>query len=213
MRKITEIYKDYKIMPQLAMHQLRVTAVAFAVCDSIGAEVDKESIIKACLLHDMANLIKFNLELFPEFNQPEGIDYWKIEQAKQRQMYGTDEHAGSITIARALGASDEVLSNIHAIDFHNWDNVYKNGTLENKISVYADSRVAPQGVVSLNSRIEEGSKRYEGLHPEIDAKRNILHDAIRAIEVEIFTQSSIKPEDITEESVTAIIESLKNYEI
>ena len=61
MRKITDIYNEYKIMPHLQMHQLRVAAVASVICDSIDFDLDKNLVITTCLLHDMGNVIKFNL--------------------------------------------------------------------------------------------------------------------------------------------------------
>ncbi len=64
MRKISEIYEEYKIMPNLREHQLRVAAVAAQICDNFNKPLNKKEIITACLLHDMGNIIKFKLELF-----------------------------------------------------------------------------------------------------------------------------------------------------
>ena len=66
MKNITDIYEKYKIMPLLAMHQIRVAAVAMMICDSLSVPIDKDSVIKACLLHDIGNIIKFDLNHFPE---------------------------------------------------------------------------------------------------------------------------------------------------
>ena len=48
-------------MPNLAMHQLRVAGVAMQICESLDTNIDTNSVVKACLLHDMGNIIKFNL--------------------------------------------------------------------------------------------------------------------------------------------------------
>ena len=41
MKKITEIYKEYKIMPNLQMHQYRVAAVAMQICESLNIKIDE----------------------------------------------------------------------------------------------------------------------------------------------------------------------------
>ena len=56
-RKISEIYAEYKIMPNLQMHMYRVAAVASLIYDNFNEPLNKEEIITACLLHDMGNII------------------------------------------------------------------------------------------------------------------------------------------------------------
>jgi 5'-deoxynucleotidase YfbR-like HD superfamily hydrolase len=66
---ILELYDTYKIMPQLAAHQLRVAAVAYAITQAIFEPIHDEELISACLLHDMGNILKFDLSVFPEFSE------------------------------------------------------------------------------------------------------------------------------------------------
>ena len=73
--KISEIYQKYQIPPHLQLHMYRVSAVAWTICDNFDEELDKIKIVAADLLHDMGNIIKFDLKLFPEFLEPEGYDY------------------------------------------------------------------------------------------------------------------------------------------
>ena len=69
---ILEIYEKYKIMPQLRTHMLRVAAVGKIVCDAVnekvkqnrGEFVNTKNVVTACLLHDMGNIIKFDLNYF-----------------------------------------------------------------------------------------------------------------------------------------------------
>jgi hypothetical protein len=215
MRKITDLYKEYKIIPNLETHQLRVAACAMQICKHLTVEIDTESVIKACLLHDMANIIKFDLSKTQAmFNfSNEEIEIMAGIKAEFIKKYGTSEHIGSLTIARELGMDEKVVSNIDAIDFNHWDEVDQGESIEEKICVYCDGRVAPYGVVSLSERLEEGSKRYAGPNPQVGERRIVLHNAARSIEKDIFSHCSIMPQDITEASVAPYIELLKEYEI
>ncbi len=60
MKNIIQIYSQYKIMPTLQQHQLRVAGVAKQICDSISEPIDKEVVVDVCLVHDMGNIIKFD---------------------------------------------------------------------------------------------------------------------------------------------------------
>lgn len=214
MKKIKDIYKEYKVMPMLALHQLRVASVALQICDSLSIEVDKESLTKACLLHDIANIIKFNLNYFPEHNEPEGIDYWQKVKDECIKKYGNNEHNASVEIVRELGLSDYIA---HLVDIIEPEYVVKvnNGKdLGEKIGIYADNRVTPHGVFSIEERNLEAKKRYEN-HPHSfgDKEREFFMKNMSSIEEQIFSYSNIKPEDINDESIMKYLEILKNYSL
>ena len=213
MRTITDIYNEYRIPPALQLHQFRVTGVALQIIGSIDVAVDADSIIVACLLHDMGNIIKFNLDYFPEFLEPEGLEYWQNVQNEYIEKYGRDEHQATLAIARELGMSEEVVANIDAVGFPNWCIASEHEDWNRKICVYADIRVAPKSVVSLEERLEDGMKRYGGKYPELETKRFELYDCIRDIESQIFSHMTITPSDITDASIASRIEALKNFEI
>ena len=82
MRIPREVYSEYKIMPTLQLHQLRVAAVARLVCDHLTHPINTRDVILACLFHDMGNIIKSNLNHFPEFCEPEGTAYWEKVKAE-----------------------------------------------------------------------------------------------------------------------------------
>src|SRR3989344_3343249 len=106
--KITEIYKKYKIPKNLQEHQLKVAAVASTICNNFKQKIDKESVITAALLHDMGNIIKFDLGKFPEFLEPEGIEYWQIVQVEFRKKDGEYEHDATYKKAEEIGVNKSV---------------------------------------------------------------------------------------------------------
>lgn len=185
---IADIYKKYSIMPNLALHQLRVAAVAKMIMEAL--DMQQDSVISACLLHDMGNIIKFRLCDFPEFLQPEGLDYWEQVKISTIQKYGPDEHIATYTIAKEIGVSAETLACIEAVGFSNSIKNVK-ASLTHRICAYADLRVGPHGLLTLRQRLEDGLKRYadrkDRPRAQMDHTALMAHyDATFAIEQSIY---------------------------
>src|SRR3989344_8748672 len=105
MKTPREIYSAYKIMPSLQLHQLRVAAVAKLLCEGCTKPINEHDVILACLFHDMGNIIKSELSYFPDFTEPEGVEYWERVKADFVEAYGTDSHTANIAIAKEIGFS------------------------------------------------------------------------------------------------------------
>lgn len=214
MKKITDIYKDYKIMPNLAMHQMRVASVAMQICDSLDIEISKDDIIKACIFHDMGNIIKFNLDHFPDWNNPEGSEYWQSIKNDYISKYGKDEHKASLDIARELGFFDKVLSLIDCIDSVSVEIIRIEDDFAKKICIYSDNRVTPHGIVSVDERSLEAKERYKD-HPHAfdEESRQFFNKNLNLIEKQIFSHSNIKPEDIDDLSIEKYLGELQDFSI
>jgi len=217
MKKISEIYEEYKIIPSLQEHMLRVAAVASLICDNFTEPLPKEEIITACLFHDMGNIIKFRMDIMPQFFEPEGIEYWQKVQEEFRGKYGENEHKATVQIMRELGSRDEVIKVVEGINFLLFCNHRDSDDFSVKIVVCADGRVDPHGIVSYEERMEEGRKRYQNHKSTFGAvdenKRQELVACGKDIEKQIFAKCKIRPEDITNESVAPIITGLRNFVI
>lgn len=214
MRIIEDIYKEYNVMHFLTLHQLRVAAVASIICDSLSINIDKDSIIKACLLHDIANIIKFNLNYFPEENEPEGLEYWEDVKYNLILKYGNDEHEASVKITKELGMNDYIIQMVNCIDAASIETIKMDNDFGQKICMYADNRVTPHKIVSIEERNEEARKRYKN-HPHSFTKeeRDFFMENLREIENQIFSKSNINPEDLNDENVNKVAETLKSYQI
>ena len=201
-------------MPQLVIHQLRVASVAMTVCDSLDITVDEDSIIKACLFHDMGNIIKFQLDKFPEWNEPEGTEYWKKVKDECILKYGDNEHKASLMIGKEIGLSSKILELINGMDSKLMGKIYNSNDFDLKICKYADLRVAPRSIVSINERMDEAKKRYEGHKNKFNKQeRKLFRENIIKIEKQIFPYSKIKPEDINDKYIQKNLEFLKDFEI
>lgn len=213
MRTVSEIYTEYKIMPSLQMHQLRVAAVAKVICDNLKEDVDSDTIIKSALFHDMANIIKSDLSKFPQFLEPEGLEYWQKVKDEYVSRYGVDEINASSNIMREIGISERAVEVCAENRFSLLCEHAKSDNMDLKIVHYADGRVDPYGVRSYKDRMEEARVRYFEQNKEWEAERAKLVNCGLEIEKQIFAKCKIRPEDITDEVVAPIIEELKNFVI
>jgi hypothetical protein len=103
------------------------------------------------------------------------------------------------------------------ISFSKLDTTRDSGTFEQKISEYADLRVGPHGVLSLNDRIADIKIRYAATPgvetPDDGVRFDELVRAAQTIEQQIFEKSNIRPENIHDESIAPIVAELQDYPI
>lgn len=215
MKKISDVYREYRLMPLLSDHQLRVAAVAKVICDSIKDFPETNDVVKTCFVHDMGNIIKFDLGYFPEAVQPEGLAYWEGVKSDYVAKYGTDEHVATQRIIAELNLDPKVTEYANQVGFSKLAETAADPSLAKKICAYADMRVGPYGVISAGERLIDGRKRYAGRADRVIAteKFETCAEALKEIERDIFSLSSISPEDITEEKIAPIFEKLKDFEI
>ncbi len=98
---IIEIYKKYLIPENLQMHMLRVAACGNLIVDNwTGTLINKDSIIRILLLHDMGNIVKITPD---QNNDPEFLKF------RQRLIgiYGLDDHKITDVICRKEGLTEE----------------------------------------------------------------------------------------------------------
>jgi hypothetical protein len=209
---ILKVYKKYKIMPNLQMHMLRVAGVATLICDNFETTLPKKEIITACLLHDMGNIIKFDLNVFPEFSKPEGVEYWQSVKDEYVEKYGNDEHKATIDIAKEIQSGERIIELINSVSFLGAPGLVTDTDFAKKIVEYCDVRVDPVGVVSLEGRFMDLRRRY-GHKGGDTPERRAFEVSLQEIEKQIFAKCKIKPEDINDQRVVPIIEELKKFVI
>lgn len=218
MRTPRDIYKAYKILPSLQMHQLRVAAVAKLVCDNEKKPVNAGDVIVECLFHDMGNIVKSDLSYFPDFVQSEGLEYWQKVKNDFLQKYGNEQHAANAAIAREIGLPETIVAMMDRTGFSRMPTILESNSLELKICQYADSRVGPRGILSLDERLAEGKVRYVAgkkgrQYYDTDEGFEKLSSATHELERQIFVDVRIRPEDIHDESAAPAIKELWDYPI
>lgn len=212
---ISEIYSQYKITSGLQMHMLRVAGVAKYICQSMDSDVDERSIVTACLLHDMGNIIKFKMTVRPHDFLPEGVVYWKKVQDEYITKYGNDENIATEIILNELGVSKKVLDIYSHIGFGRAPIVLEIDDFNFKIANYADQRVGPDSVMSMLDRLQEGRKRYFANKGDV-ADPVFFDNNVRRLEMieeQVFAKSRLNPSDITDLAIIGIIDDLRVFEI
>ncbi len=213
---VQDVFEHYRIMPILQLHQLRVAAVGKTTCDHFDRALDMQSVTLACLFHDMANIIKSDLSVFPEALEPKGREYWEGVKKEFIEQYGKSEHHAALAIAHEIGLSESVIRLIDGIGFSQLENTRDRGSFELKIVEYSDCRVSPHGVTSMDARLEDAKVRYANKFsdmPEAPERFNELLQAAHDVERQIFTHTDIRPEELTEQVLRPIAETLREYKI
>jgi len=210
--KVAEIYQKYKIPPQLQLHQLRVAAVAKYICDNFTREIDTQEIITADLFHDMGNIIKFDLTLFPEYLEPEGYDYWRKVQLDFIEKYGNEEHLATYEIAREIGISPRSFDILQSIGSSKSQQRLRDDDYSRKIAHYVDGRVSPNGVVSIKSRVADVNKRVlmrKKNQPQRRMTKPETAENFLKIQNQLQKYSKIDLEEITDDTIKGIVEELR----
>lgn len=202
-------------MPQLQLHMLRVAGVASIICDNFRKDIDKESIVTSCLLHDMGSIIKFELKNSPNSLKPKGLDYWTKVKEEYINKWGKTDHKATLNICKDIGIKKEILSTLKYSGFDNTAEIFKSNDIGLKIFKYSDLRVMPDRVGSLKERLEEAKKRYlaRGDDHYTLQQFNKFAPMWRKIEEQIFYLTDIKPENITDRKVMPLVLKLKKYNI
>jgi len=193
--QIRDLYEKYNLMPQLREHQLRVGGIVRLLTD------DHDSIITA-LVHDMGNIVKFDLDR--PYTKINDAIKWKIEQEHVRKTYGRDAHEATFAILREAGLDNY---NIYlrdegrAYDNESLDiDFFANMSKPALFTLYGDMRVSIEGVVSMQERIEDLERRYGA--PRAESKwANKLEEYIQS-------SASIDVNSISEEMVETLFDEL-----
>ncbi|MBI2515240.1 HD domain-containing protein [Candidatus Wolfebacteria bacterium] len=212
-KKSLEIYEHYKIMLSLREHQMKVAAVAQQICKSREEKLNIAEVVSACLIHDMGNIIKFDLNYFPQFLEPQGLKYWNAVKQEFEKKYGKEEHRATLLIAKEIGVSKKTISYLSAIGFSKTTQNLSEKSFEKKICCYADQRVGPFSILSVEERLKEGRERYKDRKDKSIASTwfEIRSRDLKQLEEQIFKNSKIQPFDITDDSIKNYLRELINF--
>lgn len=205
-----EIYKKYHLPQNLQMHMLRVAACSNLIIDNWnGPEINKESIIRVSLLHDMGNMVKIS----EDFSEDE--EFLKIRK-KYFDKYGTNDHEINLEIGKQEGLTKQEIGILDGKRSRKNEETLQSNSYERKICAYCDQRVAPDGVVSIRERLEDAKVRYKNKPLSVwsnEEKANYLIECSLGIEKQIMKYCKLKPTDINNNSIQTYIEKLKTYKI
>lgn len=207
---IISIYKKYHIPKNLQMHMLRVAACSSMISDNWhGTEIDRNAIIRVCLLHDMGNIAKIQ-------DNPDNDEEFLHIREQYLNKFGLDDHSISLDIGKAEGLNNYELELMKNKESKRNEEIMNASSYEIKICAYCDERVSPNGIDSIKERLEDAKRRYKGKTNTVwgnEEKANYLIDCALKIEKQIMKFCTISPEDINDKSIEKYINELEQYEI
>ncbi len=218
MKKITEIYEEYKIQPTLEEHMLRVSGVTKWILDNWrGVELDKNKILTVALLHDMGNILKFDFspEVSPFIYTDEERKYWEEIKKEYQEKYGNQVHEATKKIVEELELPVEISEKVGGLGFRQSEKFLENMDYISMIVQYADMRVTPHTITSIDERLKDFYRRYEKrsdfeiLFQEREDSRLALYE----IQKIILKNTNENLLEISDKIIQPLVEELKNFEI
>lgn len=202
---ILEIYNKYDIPPNLQEHQLTVASVAQTVCEVQTGFLETDTVVRACLLHDMGHIIKFKLESTAPGLELDDVERWRAVQKRFIAKYGSSEHEATLAIACELGVSERMLALLDMMGFPHANSTLATGDRAAIIATYSDMRVSPTGVTTLRARLDNIRERYGSTPEGVERER-----AYEEMENLLFRDADAGPDTITEQSITPVRDELRS---
>jgi hypothetical protein len=195
-----EIYQEFNIPSNLSDHMLGVAGVVIFLQEHWkGPEVNWDVLKKSALLHDLGNIVKFDLENYPELlgKELKNIEHWRRIKTDAIRKYGSDDHEVTRKMLDWLGVEELVKKTILNKSFGNAVQVSSGNDWYSKILLYADLRMLPKGLATLAERIEDVKKRMPKYanRPDFEELNKACFDTEKQIENNLdIPVSSIAPE-------------------
>lgn len=169
---LKDIYQKYNITPNLAQHMLMVAALGEHLAENwTSPDIDKEVLIDTLLLHDIGNLVKFDLnsnrsqKMLNKTASPiankQPLQHWQKKQQEMINKYGANADQANLAIIIELKTNPKIKQLLenhsfeeleHSLQTHNW---------EKKLVFYCDLRFTPSGLASVEERISDLRQRYQ----------------------------------------------------
>jgi len=202
--KVIDIYKKFGIPPNLQEHMFRVWGIVSFVekhWDNADTIVDWNSLKRAALLHDLGNVVKFDLDKHPEFlgKEQSNIGHWKNVQKSIIEKYGSDDHEATEKMLKEIYVSQEILEVIQNKSFGNSVATKNSNNWPLKILYYADLRTLPLGIGTLKERISDVRKRMPKYTSRPDFED--LVSACKEIEKQIQDNLDIAVSEINDQAI------------
>lgn len=206
---VSQIYTQFGTPEYLQLHMLRVASLASLLLDSwIGDEIDKKSVLIACLFHDVAKPITFDMSKQEQFvSSDKELEVLQRHHDELIFKYGAEEHAALLEIFKEFKFDEKSQGIVNNLEWSLVDKLLSQNDIESLIPIYADMRISPTGLFSIEKRVLELNKR---------APIKNLDDLLlssRTLESEISKHTSIDLSSISNNQLNKKLEKLAQTEI
>jgi hypothetical protein len=194
---IKQAYEEYMIPSNLQRHMLTVGALAeFVHKYWKDGRLNKNTLVKSALLHDIAKPINFDLSKQASYGMTEK-DISKLDRLQKKlKLLGGNEHEIAIKICENIGCSKEVIETVGNTDWSYIPRLIKENNMGSLFVIYCDMRVGPNGVLSMEQRLEELKQRTgESWHVENGIKVETIIKMNVSIDLRDVNNESINPDN------------------
>lgn len=224
---VADVYEKFRVRANIQQHMYRVAAVTQMIADVLeeGGKMnseEKHTLIAAAAVHDLLKIISLPPEKLKVFHDP--ADPISLQQrlairTMLIERYGPNEEKATLQVIQQLDLWEDVYALVQQLGeinnpqgFANWEDVFihlREGTLLIKLLTYADWRVSPQGIVSLQERHTELRARLQDERWYNNLKLALL----QWFEEELagLLARNLSLEGITNETAVATVKALRNY--
>lgn len=214
---IKKIYETYIVPPHLQNHMYRVASIVQYIWERIWLQKKElHDVITVGLLHDIWNILKFDMSLYPDVREPEWVTYW-TNIKEWYKKYGSDEKEATFWICKELNISQEAYDLVVLYDSTLPKNIAKTDNILLKLVDYADSRVMVYWISTIQERIEKLIRRnMKNKWRTREKAESMWQDRINntsLFEQHLINQYWIDPQGITDTTMKPIIDKLSIYDI
>lgn len=196
---VLDIYTKLKNPPNLQEHMLRAAKVGLFIYDHWkGNPIDRDLLLQVILLHDVGNIVKFEMHKYPHFlgDEQKRINYWIEVQQEVIEKYGSDDHEVTGKMLSELKINPSIVKNVLDMSYFNAVLIARSDNWILKILLYADLRVSPTGIIPIRKRLDDVHSRLEKYK-----KRPDLYAAGIEIENQVQQNMDCNVSEITNENV------------
>lgn len=211
-----QIFDHFQIPTGLQQHMYTVATIGKHICDHwIGEELKTHETTAALLLHDLGNLIKFDLSPGATIYDPSlNSEEWRYTQRKMVETYGPDAHQATVKMAQEITTNQTIINLIDSMDATDLAETL-NKTWEEKICEYADLRVTPFGITSLEARLDDIHQRYKAHQQKWADEELLKQNKIIGKKIEQQLQNNTDQDILTipAEKLSTYLVELADYKI
>ncbi len=142
---------------------LRVAALGKIICEKLPTgSVQSSLVVKALFLHDMGNILKFDLSdtsLLAEEDKERVDDLLRV-QHEFREQFGTTPDEATIAIIPTICSDPSVLKLYKDSQGSLVHQFVEEPIIEKKICYYGDMKIGPFGILPLEQRFADMNVRY-----------------------------------------------------
>jgi hypothetical protein len=206
---VAQVYAQYKVLPNLQQHMLRVAAFCEVLSKSwTGITIDTQAMIHTCLFHDIAKPITFDMSKQAQYVKS-AAELEEIRQIHQNLIakYGSNEHVAAIRVFQEIGLGVEAERLIDNLEWDYIPRLLQENDVASLIVIYSDMRIGPRGVLSIAERMENLRARAGVAHYE--------EQLVAGLELEklMNENSNGRAQNITDQELESPIKRLLNLDV